>query len=180
MTPYRDLIVREAGARALAPNLVEAMVLQESSADPFAWNPEPRYRYLWNVHTQQPFRALTFAERASEAPPADFPSLAGDRDQEWWGQQASWGLLQVMGALGREVGFVGAYLPQLSDPDLNLRLGCAHMARLMAWSSGDVRQAAAAYNGGKGNYTGAGPQQYASHVLALLQSVNAAHPPVTA
>lgn len=177
MTPYRDLIVREATARAIAPNLVEAIVLQESGGDPFAWNPEPPYRYLWNVHTRQPFRALTYAERASEVPPPDFPSFAGDRDQEWWAQQASWGLLQVMGALARELGFAGGYLPQLTDPDLNLRLGCLQIATLLAWSKGDVRQACAAYNGGRGNYLSAAAQQYASHVLARLASVTAAHPP---
>lgn len=176
MTPYRDLIVRLASDVGLAPNLVEAIVLQESGGNAWAWNPEPRYHYLWNVRTQQPFRALTFAEQASEAPPADFVSLAGDRDNEWWGQQASWGLLQVMGALGRELGFVGPYLTELCDPLTNLHFGCAQLAKLMTWAKGDVRQAAAAYNAGKGNYTSAAGQQYASYVLALLQSVNAAHP----
>lgn len=176
MTPYRDLIVREAAVRRVSPNIVEAIVLQESSANRWAWNPEPRYRFLWNVRMQAPFRALTFAEQASEAPPADFPSLAGDRDSEWWAQQASWGLLQLMGALARELGFVGPYLTELCDPEINVRLGCTHLSRLLTWAHGDVRQAAAAYNAGRGGYGSPDAQRYASHVLALLQTVNAAHP----
>lgn len=176
MTSYRDLIVDAATPLGLSPNLVEAVVLQESSGDPWAWNPEPRYRYLWNVQTRAPFRVLTEAERGSETPPADFPSLAGDRDQEWWAQQASWGLMQVMGALARERGFAYPFLTELCGPAVNLGIGCAQLATLLAWAKGDVRQALAAYNAGEGNYTSAAGQQYASQVLALLRSVNAASP----
>lgn len=175
MTVYRPLIEHVAAARSLDPNLVEAFVLKESSGDRWAWNPEPRYRYLWNVRTQQPFRALTFAEQASEQPPADFPCLAGDRDQEWWGQQASWGLLQVMGAVAREHGFTGRFLTELCDPGVNLTIGCTVLAQLLTWSGGDIRKAAAAYNGGRGGYTTVVPQQYAAVVLGLLATVEAEH-----
>jgi hypothetical protein len=114
MTPYRSLIEAAAQARNLDPNLVEGLILQESSGNTFSWNPEPRYRYLWNVATHQPFRPLTFAERASEEPPTDFPFLKGDRDQEWWAQQASWGLMQIMGATAREENFRGRANPEPS------------------------------------------------------------------
>lgn len=176
MTAHRDLIVTTARARHLSPNLVEAFVLKESSGDPWAWNPEPRYRYLWNVRTQAPFRKMTDAEQASEVPPADFPMIAGDRDQEWWAQQASWGLMQLMGALARELGFGGRYLTQLCEPELNLRYGCMHIAALMTWAKGDIRRAAAAYNGGRGGWEGIQAQQYAARIVSLVDSVNAMHP----
>jgi soluble lytic murein transglycosylase-like protein len=175
MTPYRALIDTTARAHGLDPNLVEAVVLQESSAIPWAWNPEPHYRYLWNVRTQRPFRSLTFAERAMEVPPSDFPCLAGDRDQEWWAQQASWGLMQIMGAVAREHGFGGDYLAQLCDPDVNIPIGCSLLASLLAWSGGDVRKALAGYNGGRGGFDALAPQRYASKVLKLYDSVKAAH-----
>lgn len=134
----------------LDPLIVAGLVQVESGFNPNAWNPEPRYRYFWNVKTHKPFRVITTLENASEYPPKDFPSLAGDPDQEWWAQQASWGLCQVMGAVAREHGFAGEYLTQLcSSPITNLDIGCEHLAQLLTWAKGDVQQALAAYNGGK-------------------------------
>lgn len=177
MTPYRDLIVQAVDAYpAVSPNLVEAFIIQESGGNPWAWNPEPRYPYLWNVRTGKPFRALAPGEAAAKTPPADFPVLAGDRDQEWWGQQASWGLMQIMGAFARELGFVGPYLPQLTDARINIFLGCKALASLLKWADGDVRKAAAAYNAGRGNYKSTVGQHYAFDILTLLDSINAAHP----
>ena len=109
--------------------LVAAIVHVESSGDQYAWNPEPPYRYLWDVRANRPFRKLTPVEIASEIPPRDFGSAAGAADAEWWGQQASWGLMQVMGAVAREIGFKG-HFPGLSHPLENLHVGCAHLRNL--------------------------------------------------
>lgn len=144
------IIAARARFAGLDPKLVKALVLVESGGNPWAWNPEPRYRYLWDVRANAPFRALTGAEISSEAPPADFPTMAGDRDQEWWGQSASWGVCQVMGAVARERGFQRPYLTELLDPSLCLSIACAHLAGLLRWANGDVEQALAAYNGGRG------------------------------
>lgn len=130
--------------------LLAALIKVESDWDVWAWNPEPHYRWLWNVKTDQPFRPIIADEIKSERPPADFPCFAGDPDQEWWGQQASWGLVQIMGAVARECGFSGLYLPQLLDPRVNLEFGCGflnvlrkrHFAKhgwngvLSAWNTG--------------------------------------------
>jgi hypothetical protein len=178
MTPYRSLIEAAAQARDLDPNLSRA----DSAGvvrQPWAWNVEPRYRYLWNVATHQPFRPLTFAERASEEPPADFPFLKGDRDQEWWAQQASWGLMQIMGATAREEGFRGPYLTQLCDPATNLTIGCSVIAKLLLWSAGNVHLALAAYNAGIGGASSEAGQRYATSVLVFYRSVEVAHPAVT-
>lgn len=143
-------VAREAG---LTPSLVRALVEQESDGYRFALNAEPRYRYLWNVKTRAPFRPLTSRERVSEEPPLDFPSLYGDPDQEWWLQQCSIGLMQIMGALARELGCRAPSLLELVEARPNLELGCLHLRRLLAWSGGDVRRALAAYNGGKAGNT---------------------------
>lgn len=124
------LVQSKAAAHSLPPLLIIAIIEQESSANLWAWNPEPHYRYLWDVKRNAPFRTLTAEERTSERPPADFPCFAGDRDQEWWGQQASWGLMQVMGAVAREHGFRANYLPELCDPELNIEYGCRHLLAL--------------------------------------------------
>ncbi len=183
---YRDAIALAAGGRGLDPVLVEAVIQQESSGNSDAWNPEPRYRYFWNVHTGRPFRTVTDAEVAAKFPPHDFPALAGD-DQEWWGQQASWGLMQLMGAVAREHGFRGQYLTRLCvDPAINIDLGCQHLAGHVAWATrlyvgleggrgaAVTRAALAAYNGGRAGNAPNGPlrnRAYADEVLARARTI---------
>lgn len=178
---FRTEIEAAAAARTLDPDLLAALVEQESAGDQNAWNPEPRYRYFWNVRTGKPFRRVSDLELAAKFPPADFPALAGDPDQEWWGQQSSWGLTQIMGAVAREHGYTGKYLPALcSDVAINLAIGAAHLADQIKWAGSAYvglesgRQAAAtraglaAYNGGRAGNSPAGPLRnasYADHVL---------------
>jgi hypothetical protein len=173
-TLYRRQIEVAAQNEIIDPDLVEALILIESSGNRYAWNPEPRYRYIWNVRTRKPFRALTNAEVLSKTPPSDFPCVAGDPDQEWWGQQASWGLMQIMGALARERGFVGPFLPELSDVETNLFWGCGHLGELLVWASGDIHKALAAFNAGRGGWLGAQGQAYANKVDKKLHELQQA------
>lgn len=125
-----ELIASFAGKHGVPAPLVAAIVQVESGANPWAWNPEPQYRYLWDVNRFAPFRTLSPAESASERPPQDFHCIAGDPDQEWWAQQASWGLMQVMGAVAREHGYREPYLPMLCRPEDGLDNGCKHLESL--------------------------------------------------
>jgi len=130
-----NALADRAGAAAneheLPPALVIAIVATESGWNPSAWRVEPPYRYLWDNRTGKPFRHLTHAEIASEEAPSDFHAIAGQsRDTEWWGQQASWGLMQVMGAVARENGFKEAF-PALCNPHTGLHYGCAHLHDLV-------------------------------------------------
>ena len=133
ITPEIDKAIRVyAEMTELPAMLVSAMVLTESGGDQWAWNPEPHYRYLVDATTGAPFRRLTADEIRSQVPPKDFPSMPGladDRDAEWWGQQASWGLMQVMGAVAREYGFK-QHFPALCDVHTGLQYGCRHLGRL--------------------------------------------------
>lgn len=157
---------------SLPPSLILAQVTHESGGNPWAWNPEPRYRYFWDYAKKAPFRKLVTAEINSKTPPPDFPAPARgiDPDAEWWAQAASWGLMQVMGAVARELGFRGEFLTQLVDIPLNLDYGCRHMANQLRWSRGNIPQALAAYNGGRvGNETAPFRNQaYADKVLKLV------------
>lgn len=152
----------------LQPELVLGIIEVESGGDTFAWNPEPHYRYLWDIARSKPFRALTADERTSETPPRDFPCPPGvDRDAEWWGQQASWGLMQVMGAVAREMGYAGRHLPGLCQPATGLAVGCIYLSRLVR-RYGKPEPAVAAYNAGSpriiaGKFEN---QQYVDKVLA--------------
>lgn len=148
LLPFSDEITAAATGSGLQASLLGALVLKESSGNPAAWNPEPHYRYLMDVRTWRPFRQLTAAEIASERPPADFHSIAGDPDQEWWAQQASWGLTQVMGGVARELGYREPWIPNLlRDTQRVLILGARHLARQVSrW--GTVERGLSAYNAG--------------------------------
>jgi len=162
---WRDLVGYAYDATPeLTPELMLALIWQESTGNKWAWNPEPRYRWFWDVRGRRPFRAVTAAEISSEVPPWDFPFLAGDRDQEWWAQQASWGLCQVMGAVGRERGFNGSYLTALLEPETSVRIGALHLQKLIDREGGDVAAGLLRYNGG-------GNARYAVEVLEKLAAV---------
>lgn len=132
--------------------LVRAHIQEESGGIITAWKTEPQYRYLWDCRNNRPFRPLTPAEIASEINPRDFSKpehLVCSVDTEWWGQQASWGPMQVMGAVARSYGF-DQHFPALCDPSQGVHLGVMHLAHLIAryqqhfgWEG-----VAAAYNAG--------------------------------
>jgi hypothetical protein len=155
--------------RDLRPDLVLAIIATESSGNPWAWNAEPKYRWLWNVKTDAAFRQMRADEIDAEVPPPDFPSCSGtDRDQEWWGQQASWGLMQIMGAAAREQGFRGAYLVELVDPFTNIEYGLKHLWNY-AYQYGN-RSTGQALNRWSGDQSGA----YSTRVLKKLGDIEAA------
>lgn len=167
---WRDQAAAAASAASLPAALVLAVIECESSGRPGAWKPEPQYRYLWDVRRKRPFRPLTPAEIKSELAPDDFPGWPGEgQEKEWWGQQASWGLMQVMGAVAREHGFAGRMHPDLCVyPEENLRRGCSYLAACMRrW--GTVERAMSAYNAGSPRPAAGGGlenQAYVDKVLA--------------
>ena len=59
----------------------------------------------------------------------------------------SWGYMQIMGEVARELGYTGA-LPDLRIPENGLEFGCKKLSRCLAQCSGDVRCALLKYNGG--------------------------------
>jgi len=71
--------------------------------------------------------------------------------REAWQLAMSWGLLQVMGATAREMGFEGKYLSQLcAEPALGLFFGIKYLRHQKERGDGTWSQALAAYNGGLG------------------------------
>lgn len=177
-TAYTHLITDIATIHGVDPILVEAVVVKESSGNTFAWNPEPRYRYLWDVRKSRPFRQMTPKEASSAFPPLDFPAFRGDPDQEYWGQRASWGLLQIMGAVAREYGFKRPYLTELTDPRVNLDIGVKHLNARLQWAGGDVIVGLAGYNAGTaGGASGAKQRagRYPEQVVAIYDSLKSLH-----
>ena len=153
------------GYDMLRPELILAIIARESSGDRWALNAEPRYQYLWDVKQKKPFRKMTSVEYCSAIPPDDFPTIAGDPDQEWTAQRCSWGLMQVMGAVAREHGFRGNYLTTILEPYMNIDYGIRHLW-LYCYEKGNnsTTEALKRWNGG-------GNPNYVDEVLTLQNQI---------
>lgn len=170
MNDFDFLIELHRGAVPFA--IVKAVIWKESGFDQWAIRAEPQYRYMWDVRKGQPFRKLLPEEVKSLRAPKDFPAMAFvSPDTEWWSQRMSFGLMQVMGAVARELGYAGKFLTQLSDPDLGVRFGCEYLNRLLARYD-DASAMLAAYNGGPGAVRSNGQHaNLASYVRPVLERV---------
>ena len=124
MTEYSKLIAICAQRHSLDPWLMEALVLTESSgrADAFRFEPAFYDRYLKGK-----------AEWADQIPRR---------------VSSSYGLMQIMYPVAKELGFNGE--PEmLFVPSVNLTWGCLKFSQLLGWAAGDENRALCAYNGGK-------------------------------
>ena len=145
-TPYTADISQVAGCYNLPFALLEAQVIHESSADPFAFRYEHAYfdRYIYNRPDVKGYK---------------YGPLAA----------CSYGLLQIMLETAIELGFTGQ--PQdLFVPRVGLNWGAKKMQELVAWSKGDYKSALAAYNGGTVGNTIA-PLRNQAYVDAVYQLV---------
>ncbi len=151
---------------SLDPILVAAVVTQESAGWPDAFRPEPGWKWYWDVKYNKAFRKLYQSEVGALHAPEDFHSLMGTSDQEWLLQRSSFGLMQIMGAVARELGFRAPYLSALFDPIENLQWGCMKLGQLTSLYAGG---AVSAYNAGL-------PQPGSSYEASVLKWVERLRP----
>jgi soluble lytic murein transglycosylase-like protein len=133
------LAQRAAEAHALWPELVCAIVEQES-----AWNP-------WALRYEPAFYERYIAPQIARGA---IPDVTESRARAF-----SWGLMQVMGQVAREHGFVEASLASLCAPAVGLEVGCRVFAAKLGVAEGNVSRALLLWNG-------AGSREYPSAVLA--------------
>jgi soluble lytic murein transglycosylase-like protein len=159
-TPYRSMITPVANAFSLDPNLVEAIVLVESSGRADAFRFEPKY---WD-------RYLAKLPEYKDAIPRRVSS--------------SYGLMQIMFRTAWECGFRGE--PEmLFVPRENLHWGCRYLHTQRQWAdsftaaSPQQRRLAwlASYNGGRGgNEPGSAlrpvNKAYALRVLSTVKDLD--------
>jgi soluble lytic murein transglycosylase-like protein len=131
----QPLAAAAAKAHGLDPGLVCAVVEQESGWNQWAIRHEPAFftRYV------QPL---------------------GLADTEGVARSFSWGLMQLMGEVARELGYTG-HLAALCEPSIGLEWGCRHLANKMRAANGDVHAALQHWNGG-------GNASYADQVIARM------------
>lgn len=136
------------------PKLLAAVAQTESSGNTWAMRFEPTWLYFYFI--------------------ADNAQRCGiTKDTERAAQATSWGLMQVMGSVARELGFRGS-LAQLCDPEIGLRLGVEKLAKCRAQQGGDMDCGLLAYNAGTIRRDGAGKpanQIYLDKVKANLATV---------
>ncbi len=140
MTDYRREIIQAAREHGLDPNLVEAVVVVESSGRTDAFRFEPGFydKYLKNN-----------------------PDYRGEIPRR---VSSSYGLMQVLCPVARELGLKRE--PEyLFVPTIGLFFGCKKLAQLMTWAGGDIPKALEAYNGGKGSVGSLTTQRYAAKVI---------------
>lgn len=155
--PLIDLIKSEAVFRKLPWELVYAICQVESSLNPLATRYEPNFRWLvGNIDTMTPL--------------------------ERHGQMTSWGLMQVMGSVARELGFAGQFDDNcaLFLPSINLFYGCLHLRRFKA-KYNEWPDVIAAYNAGSprrvmGSVGAYVNQPYVDKVLAAWNNLEVAVP----
>lgn len=151
---FASAIRMTAKLHSLEPELVAAVVYQESRGDPWRTRYEPHFyeKYLANS-------ALS-----------DFvpPIAICSRDTERRLRAFSWSLMQVMGQTARELGFRGL-LTELLVPETSLEYGCRYLKKLLAMKNNSLPEALHAFNRGPG--TEYDPKYYYQNsVLELKKS----------
>lgn len=120
-------IFRVAKQFDINPILVGAIVSVESGGQTFISRLEPGYKYLYKPEFYAHHNRVTL-------------------DTEINNQKTSWGLMQIMGATARELGFNG-HLPSLCLSGQGLRWGCTYLEdKLLKYN--DLTDAISAYNMG--------------------------------
>lgn len=126
-------IVQEMAAReGIDPDLACAIASVESSWNPWAVRFEPAWKYTLTPEI--------FGERLGI-------TLLTEKSM----QSHSWGLMQVMGSVARELGFRGP-LQMLCDPRTGATFGCKKLRSFLD-KYGSEKDAIASYNAG-------GPRRY--------------------
>jgi len=99
--PYVEKYARLYG---LKPEIVYGVCVQESGLNPYAARFEPNYKWLFRPSKVKPLLCSAVTEETC--------------------QKISWGLMQIMGAVFRELGFQGWLTEVLSSIDIQLDYGC--------------------------------------------------------
>ncbi len=144
----------EAVRQGVDPDLVLAIAMVESGGNPWSLRYETKYSYF--VQTESFAKALGISVETETAC-----------------QRTSWGVMQIMGGVARELRFTGL-LSQLCDPVFGVKYGVMHLASKIKKYPKE-NDSIAAYNGGSpvivnGMYRN---EDYVKKVLARLAPLRA-------
>jgi len=131
---FGEIITREATKRGIDPRIIAAVIAIESAGDPKA------RRY------ESAFYDQYILGRTRDRLGGFFPTNRS-LSTELHDRAYSWGLMQMMGQLARELGYNGDMV-DLLDPETNITLGCQRFADLFFKSNCDMDKTLDRWNGG--------------------------------
>lgn len=120
-------IEKYASKYTLERGLIYGVIMAESGGDIFAVRYEPGWKYILHPGT--------YAEKNRVSVQTEIHL-----------QKCSWGLMQVMGTVARELGYEDSLLA-ISDPDLAIDLGCKKLRQLFDRHK-NIPDAVSSYNMG--------------------------------
>jgi soluble lytic murein transglycosylase-like protein len=147
---HKALIEQIAHEFGLSDRLIKGIVKTESNGNQWAVRYEPNWKYFL---TPWVFR----------------DSLQITEDTERIMQATSWGLMQVMGSVARELGFKD-HLTMLTDPELAIRYGCLQLIK-MSKKYSTIEDCIAAYNAGSARRLAGGQYYNQSYVNRVLENM---------
>src|SRR5690242_20059252 len=141
----RELILAARAASAshkLVPELVCAVVEQESNWDQWLNRYEPDFE-------ANPKYGPTIASQAHEFSASSLTKFSYETtwQTEIKNRCTSWGLMQVLGQVARELGFKEP-IPSLCDVSNGLEIGCLELSRKIEEAGGDLHAGLQRFNGG--------------------------------
>jgi len=157
--PHRlRVLVRDRAIHyGLDPDLAEAIATVESGLKPWVVRYEAHYRWLWHV-------------------PDMAHKLGITTDTERALQSMSYGPMQIMGAVCRELGYLGHLTSLPGQDELTIDYACQHLKSLARRFGNEPSDLAAAYNAGspRKEKTGMyGNQQYVDKVHRAMREIQA-------
>ena len=162
MSEYSELIRSNARKYGVDPVLIAAIIVQESSEYPFSFRYEEGF-YQWLLRTLKKRPILL-----GYVPRKYGITLATERKARAF----SYGLMQIMGETAREYGFDRESLLELTNPELNIELGCKIVQKLFIKHANEEKVLLRWNGGGDPDY----PRRVLSHIKSgraqLLLSFN--------
>jgi len=147
-----NLMLRESKVHGIDVRVIAAVAMTESSGNPFVTRYEDHYRWL--------------------VEPERFAKQNGIQlEQEKYFQKTSWGMLQIMGGVARELGYYGP-LTRLAEPSAGLSWGSKKLAECLK-KYGNLTDAISAYNQGSPRKDDKGEYINHVHVARFLNFYNA-------
>jgi len=140
----KNVIRTNAEKYGINPLVVEAMIHVESAGHAYATRYESRWR--WFLTTRKFSRSI----------------LSSDKTERVH-QATSWGLMQVMGTVARELGFKGR-MPELCKPDIGVKYGVMKLASQLKRQK-NLKDALSAYNSGRPANKSKAGRLYAEKVM---------------
>lgn len=155
MQEYSDIINQVANQLGLDPILIQAIIMQESAGDTWARRFEKSY-----------FDRERFLdpERFAEASHLSVNTEKVD-------QSTSWGLMQIMGVVAREVGYSGK-LAKLLIPERGIFWACKKL-QLLTHKYQKLEDIIASWNAGSPQYLADGKYFNQGYVDAVMANIHA-------